>query len=238
MKREFLVENQSNLNIYLQKNSLSCKLYRYKDKNSYVYKFEDYVLVLEEYKDFCKLVLISKEDISLEDPIKSLKEITEDKRYSKEYIEIFGSPKSYEFDENKVFEKCDNTGLLKLALHFKMGMSSAKVFRVILYRLNQVFTLQYAMKKDLDYAKLESTHKKLLKVLKLSKNVFDKEIISKIIDDFEDLYMLLNHQDTYERFVLNFQMFIHEKSFYNLADADDPIGLYEKKDKLLKLGTV
>ncbi len=238
MKREFLVENQSNLNIYLQQNSLSCKLYRYKDKNSYVYKFEDYALVLEEYKDFSKLVFISKKNINLENPIKSLKEITEDKRYSKEYLDIFGSPKSYEFDENKVFEKCDNAGLSKLALHFKMGMSSAKVFRVVLYRLNQVFTLQYAMKKDLDYTKLESTHKKLLKVLKLSKNVFDKEIISKIIDDFEDLYMLLNHQDTYERFVLNFQMFIHEKSFYNLVDAHSPIGFYEKKDKLFKLGTV
>jgi hypothetical protein len=238
MKREFLVENQSDLKIYLQKNSLSCKLYRYKDKNSYVYKFEDYVFVLEEYKDFNKLVLISEEDIGLESPIKTLEEITNDKRYSKEYIEIFGSPKSYEFDEKKVFEKCDDAGLSKLALHFKMGMSSDKVFRVILYRLNQVFTLQYARKKDLEYAKLENTHKRLLKVLKLSKDVFDKEIISRIIDDFEDLYMLLNHQNTYERFVLNFQMFIYEKSFYNLADGDSPIGFYKKKDKLFKLGTV
>jgi len=234
MKREFLVENQ-NIQDYLQKNSLTCKLYRYKDKNSYMYEFSNFSYVLEEYKDFKKLVLVSKEDIPLDEEIKNLREITEDKRYSKEYLELFGNPKNYDFDEKKIFEKCDSAGLSRLDLHFKDAMSNAKVFRVVLYRLNQIFTLQYAMKKEIEYEKLEQSHKKLLKALKLSKKVFDEEIISKIIADFEDLYMLLNHQETFEKYVLNFQMFIHEKSFYNTKEAYNPIGFFEKKEKLMKL---
>ena len=235
MKREFLVENQKNLNSYLQKNSLTCKLYKYKDKNSYMYEFDDFSYVLEEHKSFKKLVLISEKDVALDEVVSNLQEITDDIRYSKEYLKLFGNPKSYDFDEKKIFEKCDNAGLSRLDLHFKDGMSSAKVFRVVLYRLNQIFTLQYAMKKEIEYAKLEKSHKKLLKALKLSKNIFDKETISKIITDFEDLYMLLNHQETFEKYVLNFQMFINEKSFYDTKEGENPIGFFDKKDKLLKL---
>jgi hypothetical protein len=234
MKREFLVEDQG-IQDYLQKNSLTCKLYKYKDKNSYMYEFSNCSYVLEEYKSFKKLVLIAKEDVALEAPIANLQEVTNDKRYSKEYIELFGNPKSYDFDEKKVFQKCEYAGLSRLDLHFKDGMSSDKVFRVVLYRLNQIFTLQYAMKKEIEYEELQKSHKKLLKALKLSKKVFDKEILDKIIIDFEDLYMLLNHQNTFERYVLNFQMFIHEKSFYNSNEAENPIGFFEKKDRLMKL---
>ena len=237
MKREFLVENQKDLNRYLQKNSLTCKLYRYKDKNSYMYEFSDRSYVLEEYKSFQKLVLISKKDIVLDTTIKQLQEITDDERYSKEYLELFGNPKSNEFDEKNVFEKCDSAGLSRLDLHFKMGMSSAKVFRVVLYRLNQIFTLEYAqyLKKEIEYEVLQISHKKLLKALKLSKKVFAPEIIKQIKGDFEDLYMLLNHQDTFERYVLNFQMFIYERSFYNSKQADKPIHFFSKKEKLLEL---
>lgn len=237
MKREFLVENHKDLNKYLQKNSLTCKLYRYKNKNSYMYEFKDYTYVLEKYKKFKKLVLIIEEEVLLDETILRLEEITDDKRYSKEYLTLFGNPKSYEFDEKQVFEKCDGAGLSRLDLHFKMGMNSSSVFRVILYRLNQIFTLEYAkyLKKTTEYENLENCHIKLLKALKLSKNFFDNEIIKRIKNDFEDLYMLLNHQDTFERYVLNFQMFIHEKSFYNSDNADKPIYFFDKKEKLFKL---
>jgi hypothetical protein len=91
------------------------------------------------------------------------------------------------------------------------------------------------MKKEIEYDVLEMTHKRVLKALKLSKKVFLKEITEQIKADFEDLYMLLNHQDTFERYVLNFQMFIYEKSFYNTEESDKPIGFFDKKEKLLKL---
>ena len=237
MKREFLVENHKDLNKYLQENSLTCKLYKYKDRNSYMYEFIDYVYILEEYKTFKKLILICEKNLFLDEIINDFEEITDDKRYSKEYLEIFGNPKKYDFDEKLVFEKCDEAGLSRLDLHFKMGMNSSKVFRVILYRLNQIFTLEYAqyLKKDIEYESLERSHKKLLKGLKLSKQIFDLEIIKQIKTDFENLYMLLNHQDTFERYVLNFQMFIYENSFYNTKSADEPIHFFEKKDKLFKL---
>jgi len=236
MKREFLVID-NNVQNYLQKNSLTCKLYKYKDKNSYKYEFKDFSYVLEEYKSFKKLVLVSENEVILDEVIANLEEITDNKRYSKEYLDLFGNPKNYEFDENKIFEKCDSAGLARLDLHFKDGMSSAKVFRVVLYRLNQIFTLEYEkyMKKEIEYDVLEMTHKRVLKALKLSKKVFVQEITEQIKADFEDLYMLLNHQDTFERYVLNFQMFIYEKSFYNIEESDRPIGFFEKKEKLLKL---
>ncbi len=236
MKREFLVKDKKVQN-YLQKNSLTCKLYRYKDKNSYMYEFNDFSYVLEEYKSFKKLVLISENEVILDEAILSLEELTNDKRYSKEYLELFGNPKNYEFDEKKIFEKCDYSGLTRLDLHFKDGMSSSTVFKVVLYRLNQIFTLEYAqyLKKEIEYEVLEKTHKKLTKALKYSKKIFDKQIIKQIKTDFEDLYMLLNHQDTFERYVLNFQMFIHEKSFYNADEANKPIYFFSKKEKLFKL---
>lgn len=237
MKREFLVENYKKTNKYLQKNSLSCKLYRYKDKNSYMYEFTDFTYVLEEYKKFKKLVLISKEDIVLDEVIASLEEITDDKRYSKKYLKLFGNPKNYEFDEKKIFEKCDSAGLTRLDLHFKDGMSSAKVFRVVLYRLNQIFILEYEqyLKKEIEYEVLEESHKSLVKALKYSKKIFDQQIIKQIKKDFEDLYMLLNHQDTFERYVLNFQMFIYEDSFYSIKESDKPIYFFKKQKQLLGL---
>ena len=236
MKREFLVKDKK-VQDYLQKNSLTCKLYRYKDKNSYMYEFNDFSYVLEEYKSFKKLVLISENEVILDEEILSLEELTNDKRYSKEYLELFGNPKNYEFDEKKIFEKCDYSGLTRLDLHFKDGMSSSTVFKVVLYRLNQIFTLEYAqyLKKEIEYEVLEKTHNKLTKALKYSKKIFDKQIIKQIKTDFEDLYMLLNHQDTFERYVLNFQMFIHEKSFYNADEANKPIYFFSKKEKLFKL---
>ncbi len=49
--------------------------------------------------------------------------------------------------------------------------------------------------------------------------------------------MLLNHQDTFEKYVLNFQMFIHEKSFYNSDEANKPIYFLKKQKQLFELIT-
>jgi len=237
MKREFLVKDKKIQN-YLQENSLTCKLYRYKNKNSYMYEFSNHSFVLEEYEEYKKLILISKEDIVLDSAIQKLEEITDNIRYSKEYLELFGNPKKYEFDEKRVFEKCDSLGLSRLDLHFKDGMSSAKVFKVVLYRLNQIFTLKYEMyiKKEIEHAELKKSYKKLQKTLKLSKKVFDKKIVKHIKNDLENLYMLLSHQSTFERYVLNFQMFINENDFYKIKDSDKPIHFFSKKNELTKLG--
>lgn len=155
----------------------------------------------------------------------------------REYLELFGDPKSYEFDEKKIFDKCDKAGVSRVDLHFKMGMSSSKVFRVILYRLSQLFTLNYALylKKEIEYEALEKSHKKLHEALNLSKKVFNKKTLKRIIDDFENLYILLNHQDAFDKSILNLQVFLYEESFYNSSKGDEPIHFFDKKKRLFKL---
>ena len=236
IKKEFLLTGKE-AHVYLQNKSLSCTLYKYQDKNSYMYKFENFSYILEEYKSFKKLVFLSSKEVSLNPAISKLREITDDKKYSKNFLKLFGEPKSYEFDEKDIFDRCDTIGLSRLDLHFKDGMSSAQVFRVILYRLNQVFILEYDryMKKEIEYKLLERVHMKLLKALKYSKIFFDRKIRKQIKDDIDDLYMLLNHKKTFQRYVLNFQVFIYEKSFYNSLKANKPIYFFEKKEKLFEL---
>ena len=66
IKREFLANNK--IKNYLQKNSLYSKLYKYKDKNSYMYKLDNFDVILEEYKKpldwLKKVIVLSKEEIT------------------------------------------------------------------------------------------------------------------------------------------------------------------------------
>ncbi|MBL0703005.1 MAG: hypothetical protein JJV95_03355 [Sulfurospirillum sp.] len=237
MKREFLIEEQKDLYIYLQTKSLASKLYKYENRDSYVYEFEKYTYVLERYEEFNKLVLIGKKNMVLNDIIGNLKEITNDIRYTKEYLALFGNPKNYEFDEKEIFKKCDNDELEELNLFLKNGMNSAKVFRVILYKLNKNFTLKYEQytKLEIKYIVLEKIHKKIMEVLKYSKNIFDQQIIDKITEDFENLHLLLDNREIFEKYTLNFQIFIHEESFYNKDDANKPIYFFKNRANLFRL---
>ena len=217
MKRIFLVNKTKDIEQYLAKNSLTCKLYKYKDKNSYMYEFSDFSCVLEEYKKplfgLVFLVVISKKDVLFDENIIRLQEITEDKKYSKEYLNLFGNPKSYDFDIKKVFEKCDSVGLNKMDLNFEMGMSISKVFRVVLYRLSQFY-----------FADITEV-KKLKKVYKLAKKVFDKSVIENLIESIEEP----------EIYALNFQAFIEEDSFFETDLSKEPIYFFKKKEKLFEL---
>lgn len=213
MKREFLVENYKDISKYLQKNSLTCKLYKYADKNSYMYEFENCTYVLEDYKKFKKLVLICEKEITLDKTIISLQEITNDERYSKEYLKLFGNPKKYEFDLEKVLKKCDSVGTNKMSLTFPLGVSTTKVFKVVLYRLNQLY--------NNDKTKI----KKLKKAYKLAKKVFDEEVVNKLLNNIEN-------QEVYD---LNFKAFINEESFFDTEVSQKPIYFYEKKEKLFDL---
>lgn len=238
MKREFLAEDCRTLHVWLQDNSLSSKLYKYRDKNSYMYEFDSYSFVLEEYKSgLNKLILISNIDLDLDDEIKKLEEITDNKLYSKEYLELFGNPKSYDFDELTIFKKCKDTGLDRLDLHFKMGMSSAKVLRVVLYRLHVLFNLNLELykKEKIEYDSLEDIHTRLKKALKYAKDFFDKKSIKSLLLEVEDLYLLIKDSDTYEKYTLNFDTFLHEKDFYNKKNSTEPIYFFDKKESLFEL---
>jgi hypothetical protein len=217
MKRIFLVTKLKDIRTYLAENSLTCILYKYKDKNSYAYEFLGYSCVLEEYKKPNKglniLVVISDKELILNEKIENLQEITDDERYSKEYLSLFGNPKNYEFDIEKVFEKCNNVGLDQMDLNFEMGMSLSKVFRVILYRLSQFYFAD------------TTKAKKLQKAYKLARDVFDKNVIDNLIDSME----------IPEIYALNFKAFIKEESFFETDLSKKPVYFFDKKEKLFNL---
>ena len=217
MKRIFLVNNIKDIQTYLTENSLTCKLYKYKEKNSYAYEFFEYTCVLEEYKKsldgLVLLVVISNKEISLDEKIQNLLEVTDDAKYSKEYLTLFGNPKNYEFDIEKVFERCDSIGLDKMDLNFEMGMSVSKVFRVILYRLSQF------------YFENPTKTKKLKKAYKLAKRVFDKSAIENLEDSLDEP----------EIYALNFKAFIEENNFFETELSKKPVYFFEKKEKLFAL---
>lgn len=236
IKREFLADKQ--IKEYLQKNSLYSKLYKYKEKNSYMYKFGNFDVIVEEYKKpldwFKKVVVLSKKEID-DEKILALEEVTDDKRYKKEFLNLFGNPKKYEFDVEKVFTRLDSIKSEKISLNLSEAMWSDVVFRVVLYRLNQLFLLSYKkyLTGDIKYKKLQKLHKKLLKYLKLSKKIFEKDIVEKLIKDCEDFSKLLDCKESFDKFELNFQTFIHEDEFFVAKKI--PLYYFSKKDKLLKL---
>lgn len=217
MKRIFLVHKTKDIEKYLTKNSLTCKLYKYEDKNSYMYEFQDFSCVFEEYKKPNKglliLVVISEKELVLDQQIEKLQEITQDERYSKEYLKLFGNPKNYEFDIKKVFEKCDSAGLEKMDFNFEMGMSVSTVFRIVLYRLSQ-FYFEDATKV-----------KKLKKAYKLAKKVFDEDVIENLVDSLDEP----------EIYALNFKAFIEEDDFFQTNKSKQAVYFFEKKNKLFNL---
>jgi len=217
MKRVFLVDKTQDINTYLTKNSLTCKLYKYSEKNSYMYEFSDFTCVYEEYKKPNQglhiLVVIFEKEIALDEKIKNLQDITADERYSKESLKLFGNPKNYEFDVKKVFAKCDSIGLEKMDLHFEMGMSVSKVFKVILYRLSQFY-----------FADTTKT-KKLKKAYKLAKKVFDASVIENLVDSLSEP----------EIYTLNFKAFIEEEVFFETDLSKQAVYFFEKKQKLFDL---
>ena len=217
MKRIFLVNNTKDIQQYLTKNSLTCKLYKYADKNSYAYECKNFNCVLEEYKKPLEglvfLVVIANNELVLDEQINNLQEITDDIQYSKEYLKLFGNPKNYEFDIQKVFDKCKSVGLNKMNLHFEMGMSTSKVFRVVLYRLSQF------------YFKDTTKVKKLEKAYKLAKEIFDKSTIDNLLDSLTEP----------EIYALNFKAFIKEDIFFETDLSKKPIYFFDKKEKLFEL---
>jgi hypothetical protein len=235
IKREFLANDE--IIKYLNKNSLYKKLYKYKNKNSYMYKFDNFEAILEEYKppfEWLKKVVVVSGDEIKDKNILALEEISKDKRYKKEFLKAFGNPKHYEFDIKKVFKRLDKVGLDKITLNLHEAMMTHMAFKIALYRYHQIFLLSYHkyLIQKIKYNKLQKSHKKFLKILKLSKKVFDKQIIKTLVNDFKDFSFLLDDKKVFDRFELNFQTFIDEDSFY--VKSEIPLYYFKKKEKFLK----
>jgi hypothetical protein len=241
--RKFLVGLCEPIKEYLQSGSQAVKVFEYAAKTSFFYDFQDRIYVLEEYKKpllgLNILVLISQKDAQLDEKIQNLHDITADVRYTKEYLKFFGNPSNYDFEVNEVFKKCDNAGLSRLDLHFLAGMDQFNVFRVLLYRLNQIFTLRYSEceKDNSTFDLLQDSHKRLKNILKLSKGIFDKKIVNLLTKDMSDLYLLLNHHDKMERYLLNFMLFIKEDSSFFESKKDKTVLYFFIKKSFKKMIT-
>lgn len=203
-------------------------------KDASVYSFAKEVYVLEEYKKNLRglaiLVFLSaNENPKLLQAFEHLVDITEDKRYDKEYLKLFGNPKKYDFDLQEVYKKCDDIGLERLDLHFKQGMSSGKVFKVLLYRLSQSFHLevQAYFKDDTRYERVREALAKLVFAFEISQELFHKKSIKRFLKNLQSLYLLLNHKDKMDRYLFDFEAFIHDSSgFYESKKANEPIFFY------------
>lgn len=233
VKRLFLVTDVEKLASTLETSATSADFYSYKKKDSHLYVIDDVSYVLEIYKKALQglaiLVVIADNQFSIFQEIDELQEITKNEKYSKEYLEVFGNPAKYDFSLHDVFKKCDSIGLNRMDLHFRKGMSSVKVFQVLLYRLNQIFILHFQgyNKAQIDFDTLESSLESLRRVFNLSKGIFHKKIYKKIVSYLDSLYLLLNEQDRMDHYKVNFESFIYdEANFYAAKKADTYIYLF------------
>ncbi len=235
-KREFLADEE--IKRYLEENSTTKQVFNYSAKNSIVYDLKNHEAILEEYKKplkwFKKLVVVSATKIE-DKNILSLEEITDDVRYKEKFLKLFGDPKKYEFDPKEVFKRLKSIKDGKVSLNLSEAMWTDLVFRVLLFRLKQIFMMEIEeyLNFHIKYKRLEKHHKKLLKCIKLSKSVFDDEIVEKIIKSAEDFSNLLDSDEDLERFFMDLDQLIFEDNFY--LKKRIPLYYFKKKDKLLKL---
>ncbi len=231
LKNKLLVTDIDSIKTLLEKESVSSELYHHSMKDSTVYNFEHDAYVLEEYKKNLAglniLVFLStQESAKLKEEFSSFVDVKEELSYSKEYLKLFGNPKRYEFELNDVFKKCDSVGLTRMDLHFQGGMSSEKVFRVLLYRLNQIFSIYFQeyLEYQKDYELLLNSLKKLQMALHIAKALFSKRVIKTLLKDLQDMYMLINHFDKFEMYLFNFEAFIQDtENFYTHKKSHKPI---------------
>lgn len=201
--------------------------------------------------------LTSKENVACEAALVEylLVDVSCDKRYKKRYLELFGFPQEYDFDVNTVFERLDrlerSAGTLTLSFHG--GMSTQKVFKVLIYQA--LIALQYATtdllaKEASALKRMQKSFEKITELLALCAYVFDKEtmertyerlkILSHIVYEEEcETIIALVQTHNYRWVLLDLSYILFEESaFY--ATSDMPILFFirhrakKKSSKLVK----
>jgi hypothetical protein len=129
-----------------------------------------------------------------------LADVTQDKRYKKRYLELFGFPHTYDFDVSTVFERLD---MLEkkggaLALSFHGGMSTQKVLKVLLYQA--LIALQYATTdvlahKESALKELQKRFENITELLALWMYVFDKETIERTHERLKVLLEIVREEE-------------------------------------------
>ena len=147
------------------------------------------VLCLDNYEESCACEAALREFI--------VKDVSEDKRYKKRYLELFGLPEQYDFELDDVFTRLDLLGSHAFDFSFHAGASTQKVLKVLLYdsiaQLER--TIQTLEQSQPDKpAIIEAIHH-VLQVLHLCQYVFDRTIMRRMKERFDVLLDIFHKED-------------------------------------------
>lgn len=169
-------------------------------------------------------------------------DVSEDKRYKRRYLELFGLPQRYDFALDEVFERLDTLGHRMLELSFHGGMSTQKVLKVLLY---QAFIgLEYATKNFLEslpntFVEFQKSIQHALAIIKLLEHVFDASTVMRMYERWEILDNIVHEEEIqtikaliqthhYRLLLLDMSYVLFEESdFY--ATKDMPILFFVRK---------
>ena len=147
------------------------------------------VLCLDNYEESCACEAALREFI--------VKDVSEDKRYKKRYLELFGLPEQYDFELDTVFSRLDLLGSHTFDFSFHAGSSTQKVLKVLLYdAIAQLeHTIQTLEQSQPDKpAIIEAIHH-VLQVLHLCQYVFDRTIMRRMKERFDVLLDIFHKED-------------------------------------------
>jgi len=169
-------------------------------------------------------------------------DVSEDKRYKRRSLGLFGLPQRYDFELDEVFERLDRLGERTLELSFYGGMSTQKVLKVLLY---QAFIgLEHVTKDFLEslpntFLEFQKSIQHVLAIIKLWKYVFDASTLMRMQERWEILDNIVHEEEiqtikaliktnSYRLLLLDVSYLLFEESdFY--ATKDMPILFFVRK---------
>lgn len=117
-------------------------------------------------------------------------DVSEDKRYKRRYLELFGLPEGYDFDLDAVFNRLESVGAKRLEFSFHGGMSTQKVLKVMLYQM--LLALEaHATSKETFLETVEAT----IELLELLRYICDEKVILGLKERFSVLEAILNEEE-------------------------------------------
>lgn len=154
-----------------------------------------------------------------------LEDVSEDKRYKRRYLEFFGLPEGYDFELDATLSRLETLGTKPLEFSFHAGMSTQKVFKVLLYK-NVIELEAYKSDKKEFLEKIEQC----LALLRLFVYVYDAKILGQLHDRFEVLQSIVTTEDASVVDALvqteNYRLLLLDLGYVVLEEGD----FYARKD--------
>lgn len=169
-----------------------------------------------------------------------VKEVSEDKRYKKRFLLLFGIPERYDFSIEEVFKRCDALKMPPFEFALLGGMSSQKVLRVLLYQQMRYLEEAVALLLEDDAKapkRLSLYARECIALLELGRSLFDASLCEGFMEKLslftcKEWIVLLRFVQTkaYETFKMDMDFFLREQSgFYLLEKSEMPLFFLLKK---------